>query len=344
MRRFSRLNDGVPDLRCSRHTVRFVPDMIHLDTSSFQSASRAVLSFLHQQLGFDLWMVTRVAGSDWIVLQTEGRHLDIAPSKVYRWSDTFCSEMAKGNGPRAAPQIDCVPAYANSPVGRELQVKAYIGSPLFGIDGSLFGTLCAIHPAPRPESIIQAQSMVDLFGQLLSTILQLELKATDAVRQAERLTIEALTDTLTKTYNRRGWDRFLSSEEERCSRFGHPAAVLVIDLNGLKRINDTQGHASGDALIMRAAASLRRATRATDIVARLGGDEFGILAVECDRDCSEILLQRIRAVLVEDNVSASVGLAMRTPSLGLAHAWSEADQRMYAEKHVQKNADAAEAL
>ncbi|WP_151633051.1 sensor domain-containing diguanylate cyclase [Noviherbaspirillum aerium] len=317
--------------------------MINLDTSSFQSASRAVLSFLHRQLGFDLWMVTRVAGSDWIVLQTEGRHPEIAPSKVYRWSDSFCSEMAKGNGPRVAPRSDLVPAYANSPIGRELQVKAYIGSPLFGTDGRLFGTLCAIHPAPRPESIVQAQSMVDLFGQLLSTILQLELKATDAARQTERLTIEALTDTLTKTYNRRGWDRLLSSEEERCSRFGHPAAVLVIDLNGLKRINDTQGHASGDALIMRAAASLRRATRATDIVARLGGDEFGILAVECDRDCSDILLQRIRAVLVEDNVSASVGLSMRTPSQGLAHAWSEADQRMYAEKRSQRNADAAEA-
>ena len=306
--------------------------MINLDSSSFKSASRAVLSFLHRQLGFDLWMVTRVAGSDWVVLQTEGSYMDIAPNRVYRWSDSFCSEMVKGNGPRVAPQSDLVPAYAASPLGQELQVKAYIGSPLVGIDGSLFGTLCAIHPAPRPESIVQAQAMVDLFSQMLSTILQLELKAMDAVRRTERLTIEALTDTLTKTYNRRGWDRLLASEEERCSRFGHPAAVLVIDLDGLKRINDTQGHASGDALIERAAAALRKATRASDIVARLGGDEFGILAVECDRDCSKSLLQRIRAVLREDNVSASVGLATRKPSLGLAHAWSEADQRMYEEK------------
>lgn len=317
--------------------------MINLDSSSFTSAARAILSFLHQQLGFDLWMLTRVAGNEWVVLQTEGRHPDIAPNKVYRWSDSFCSEMAKGNGPRVAPQSDLVPAYAKSPIGRELQVKAYIGSPLVGIDGRLFGTLCAIHPAPLPESLVHAQAMVDLFGQLLSTILQLELKATDAIRQTERLAIEALTDTLTKTYNRRGWDRLLSSEEERCSRFGHPAAVLVIDLNGLKRINDTQGHASGDSLIMRAAASLRRATRASDVVARLGGDEFGILAVECDRDYSDILLQRIRAVLAEDNVSASVGMAMRTPSLGLAHAWSEADQRMYAEKRAQMKLIAVEA-
>jgi diguanylate cyclase len=310
--------------------------MIKLHSSSFESASRAVLTFLHRQLGFDLWMVTRVAGNDWVVLQTEGNHLGIAPGHVYRWSDSFCSEMVKGNDPRVAPQSDRVPAYAGSPVGRALQVKAYIGSPLVGVDGSVFGTLSAIHPAPQPESVVQAQAMVDLCSQMLSTILQLELRATDAVRHAERLTIEALTDMLTMTYNRRGWDRLLSSEEERCCRFGHPAAIIVIDLNGLKKINDTQGHASGDALIMRAASALRKATRASDIDARLGGDEFGILAAECDRDCSESLLQRIRAVLEEENVSASVGVAMRTPSLGLTQAWKEADQRMYEDKRAMK--------
>lgn len=264
-----------------------------LDEGSFAGAGRKLgrspaaisraLAFLEADVGAELlhrttWTLRLSEAGEryaeacrhWVVLQNEGHHSDIAPGKVYRWSASFCSEMVKGDSPWVAPQADLVAVYAASPLGREFRVKSYIGSPIFGIDGSLFGTLCAIHPAPLPESIVQAQAMVDLFCQMLSTILQLELKATDAIRCAERLAIEALTDTLTTTYNRRGWGRLLFSEEEHCLRFGHTAAVLIIALDGLKQVNDTQGHASEDALIVRAASALRKATRETNIVARLG--------------------------------------------------------------------------
>lgn len=61
---------------------------------------------------------------------------------------------------------------------------------------------------------------------------------------------------------------------------------------------------------MRAAASLRRASRVSDVVARFGEDEFGVLAIECDRDCSRTLLHCTLALLSEDNINASAGLAM----------------------------------
>ena len=123
----------------------------------------------------------------------------------------------------------------------------------------------------------------------------------------------------------------MASEEERCRRYGHPAAVLIVDLDELKLVNDAQGHAAGDALIVRAG-SLRGAARSLDVVARLGGDEFGILSAECDRAGAEALLKRVRTALNEVNVKASVGLAMRDPSVGLMGASATADRLMYEDK------------
>lgn len=306
--------------------------MNNLSFDDFEAASRGVLAFLHQRLGFDLWMVTRTEGDDWIVLQSEDHGYGVEPGTVFRWADSFCSEMVKGNGPRIAPRSSDIPAYAAAPIGSQVKIKAYVGLPIVRADGSLFGTLCAIHPTTQPESIVEEQGLVEMMGALLSTVLQNELATAEEARRSERLQAEALTDALTNLYNRRGWDRLLASEEDRCRRYGHPAAVLFIDLDKLKLVNDTLGHAAGDELIIRAARALRQAARSADVVARLGGDEFGILSAECDRKGGEALLRRVRAALEAAGVKASVGLAVRIPSDGLEAACATADRRMYEEK------------
>jgi len=311
--------------------------MESLSFADFETAGRAVLAFLHRRMGFDLWMVTRTQGEDWIVLQTEDHGYGVEPGTVFRWADSFCCEMVKGNGPRIAPRSDEVPAYAAAPIGRQVAIKAYVGLPLVRGDGSLFGTLCAIHPSPRPESIVDEQELVELLGAMLSTILQAELRTADEARRSGKIHEEAQTDAMTGLYNRRGWDRILAQEEERCRRYGHPAALMVIDLDDLKLVNDAQGHAAGDALIVRTGSALRQAARTSDIVARLGGDEFGILGVECDRAGAEALLVRTRKALADADVKASAGLAMRNPSSGLQSAWESADQRMFEEKRSRQS-------
>lgn len=159
-----------------------------------------------------------------------------------------------------------------------------------------------------------------------------ELRADHEARRSERLDLEAQTDALTTIANRRAWDQLLAKEEERCRRYGHPAAVLALDLDELKAVNDAEGHAAGDALIVRAAEALRKAARDVDIIARLGGDEFGIIAIECNQTGADVLLTRTRQALADYGVKASVGVAIRPPSGGLAAAWEAADQRMYQEK------------
>lgn len=314
--------------------------MESLSFTDFAAASRAVLNHLHKRLGFKLWMVTRTEGDDWIVLDAEDHGYGVEPGTVFRWADSFCSEMVKGNGPRIAPHSAAVPAYAAAPIGQQVAIKAYVGLPLVRADGSLFGTLCAIDPADQPDSITDELPLVELLGGLLSTILQAELHATDEKRRAERLAAEAMTDAQTGLYNRRGWDTLLVQEEARCRRYGHSAAIIVADLDGLKLINDTRGHAAGDALIAKAADVIRACVRSNDLVARLGGDEFGILSVECDRTGAKTLFRRLRAAADAAGVAMSIGLAMREHSTGLEQACEKADQAMYDNKRARKTASA----
>jgi diguanylate cyclase len=303
---------------------------------TFETAAQAVLAYLQNLVGFDLWMVTRTEGNDWIVLQSSDRGYGVKAGDVFNWADSFCSRMIQGQGPRIAPCARAIQSYAEAPIARQVTIGAYIGVPLNYSDGSLFGTLCAIDPHQQPEEINQYLPLVELFAQLLSSILHAELLTAEQTRYAERLQTEALNDALTGLYNRRGWNDLLDSEEERCHRYGDPATIMVIDLDNLKTVNDTLGHGAGDTLIQRAAVAMKRAVRNRDIVARVGGDEFAILCVDCPLAMGAQLKQRLQFHLESAQVQASIGLAGRRPGLGLHQAWAAADQAMYLEKRRRK--------
>ena len=129
--------------------------------------------------------------------------------------------------------------------------------------------------------------LLDILGMLLSTILDADLERTRQARLLERAEMAAESDPMTGLFNRRGWDRYMEIEEARFRRFGDPGAVLVVDLDGLKEVNDTLGHQAGDELITLAASGIRDTICDGDVAARLGGDEFGIIAsnavpTDCD--------------------------------------------------------------
>lgn len=303
---------------------------------NFEDASQAALRFLEDRLGFGLWLVTRTEGDDWIVLSAEDREYGVGSGDVFRWSDSFCYHMVQGRGPRVAPRSDEVSAYAQAPIGDEVPIRSYLGVPLTLSDGSLFGTLCAIDPEPQPAEVRGELPVVEMLARLLSTVLQQELHAQAAARRAERAEVSAERDPLTSLYNRRGWERLMAAEEERCQRYGNPAATLMIDLDELKEINDRDGHAAGDALLRRTAEVLRASCRKSDILARVGGDEFVVLAVETRPEEAEQLAVRLQEHLSEAHVRASIGWAPRRPGAGLEEALERADQHMYRDKRTRK--------
>lgn len=310
--------------------------MIDTKFKKFEEAGQIVLKFLYQRFGFNLWMITRAEGDDWIVLQSEDNGYNVKPGQVFRWADSFCSHMVKGKAPTIAPRSEDIPLYASAPINKLVAIKAYIGQPLTNEDGSLFGTLCAIDPQPKSETILKDAGLVEVLGKMLSYTLQAELREVEHLRKLERIEFESLTDVLTGLFNRRAWDKLVHLEEERCKRYGHPTAVLMIDLNDLKVTNDTFGHFAGDELIQKAASTLKKCIRTNDILARLGGDEFAILSIENNKEGAEVLLERILQAFDEANISTAIGLAMRNPAHGIFRAIREADKKMYEHKKITK--------
>ena len=296
-----------------------------MNAPDFAGASREVLSFLHQRIGMDLWMVSRADNEDWVVLAAEDHGYGVRSGDVFRWADTFCSRMVRGEGPRVAPRTADVPAYAALPLASELPVGAYVGVPLVDGQGKLFGTLCGINPEPMPSSIVDEQPMVEVFADMLSGLLSAELNTNALTREAEAARSEALTDDLTGLANRRGWEQALAAEEERCRRYGATACVVAIELDGL------QSPAAPDArqrALVRAGQALRQTVRKPDTLAHLEDDRFVVLGVECTTAEAMALLRRLEQGLQGAELSAALGMAMRNRSSGLFETYDRAIDAM----------------
>jgi diguanylate cyclase (GGDEF)-like protein len=144
-----------------------------------------------------------------------------------------------------------------------------------------------------------------------------------------RLEREAVHDELTGLLNRRGWGQAVGQQLPRAARTGQAVGVVMVDLDGLKRVNDELGHAEGDRLLRNTAERMRSAFRAGDILARLGGDEFAVLLV--DPSMGEAAIDRLRE-LTPRGEPFSAGLAIWNGSESLEELMHRADLCLYQAK------------
>jgi diguanylate cyclase (GGDEF)-like protein len=145
---------------------------------------------------------------------------------------------------------------------------------------------------------------------------------------------DARIDPLTGALNRRGWEDALRREQARLGRRRGRAAVVVLDLTGLKARNESEGHAAGDRLLAEAARQLTRAARADDYVARLGGDEFALLAL--DARSVRLLRSRVRRALARAGIDAAYGFAAAIRRRGLHEALAAADRMLVEQKRSRR--------
>ena len=190
--------------------------------------------------------------------------------------------------------------------GRRLPV--YVKTAVLEVDGRRYG--------------------VELFGELES------VAGRELASQVAQLSDRSDRDSLTGLFNRRYFDAALAAHYALNRRVGRPYGVLLLDVDGLKTINDELGHAAGDQALQLVASVLSSSARRTDVVSRYGGDEFAIICSETSGDGAEGLSRRLAAVFSEHSLDPLVvGGRRLTVSIGVSQgAPHDIDERQILER------------
>ena len=192
-------------------------------------------------------------------------------------------------------------------------------------------------------------------AQAASSQAEAKQKAVEVERQRlqsenEMLQQQAMNDTLTRIYNRRFFDDALAKEVVRSSRYASPVAVLFLDVDHFKQLNDKQGHAFGDLVLQRLAAVVSEVLRTSDVFARYGGEEFVVIASHPTEKGLEKLGERIRERVEQESflfegqripVTISAGGAITVPGRDCADVaktlLAAADEALYESKRNGRN-------
>jgi diguanylate cyclase (GGDEF)-like protein len=186
--------------------------------------------------------------------------------------------------------------------------------------------------------------------RLAADVARLERELVAVRARVAELVSRADIDPLTEVLNRRGFERELRRSLAYVQRYGPSAALLYLDLDGFKSVNDRHGHAAGDAVLKAVAMVLNRHVRASDVVGRLGGDEFAVLLWnigEADAGKKALAIEAAVARTTATHagalltVGASAGVALLLPLDQPADVLHRADCAMYARKAERNSSRAA---
>lgn len=183
-------------------------------------------------------------------------------------------------------------------------IRFYAGAPLRTRDGHNLGTLCVIDRAPRSFSVEQKRLLQDLANLVMD---QMELR------------LLAGTDPLTGAFNRRRFMGALEQEWSRVKRYRRALAVLMLDLDHFKAVNDTWGHGVGDEALKRVSQACQASLRSHDVFARVGGEEFAVLLPEVSELHAIAVAERLRQRIADLDVPADGKTISITVSVGIAH-------------------------
>ncbi len=257
-----------------------------------------------------------------------------------------------------APIGVCLISLGKEDAGRLLQVNPAVGKILGRSVDELTGTAIATlaHPDDRPGLEAALAEMADgrrghveierrfahssggfVWVLVIATLLSDAdgppsvavthvMDISDRKQFDERLQHLADHDALTGLFNRRRFTEELEQTLRQSRRFAESGAVLFLDLDGFKFVNDSLGHAAGDELIIRVARLLAQTVRETDTLARVGGDEFAVLLPRCDTESAGVVAEKLLAAVRRHGLAISKDRQARvSTSIGIAQFGGKAD-------------------
>jgi diguanylate cyclase (GGDEF)-like protein len=205
--------------------------------------------------------------------------------------------------------------------------------------------------ADKPDGPQDGSPALTPAALLLAEIERLKVDLLAAEWKIAALEARADVDPLLDIHNRRGFERELKRSLAYVARYGTDAALIYLDLDGFKTVNDGHGHAAGDALLKQVARVLTGNVRASDIVARLGGDEFAVLMWNLNPEHATAKARELETKIAASTlvygeariaVGASAGVVALRADNTAAQTLDAADQAMYARKrgrHMRPRAD-----
>jgi diguanylate cyclase (GGDEF)-like protein len=227
-----------------------------------------------------------------------------------------------------------------------------LGIASFAFPGLLNGAQDVVYSFGLGQAVRGLVALVLLFN-VYAIYQQLQIRRVqealsgqvDALDKIEARTEEvyklALLDSLTGLYNRRCGEQRLASEVARTKRNGLPLTIIMLDLDGLKYVNDKHGHAAGDELLRFFALRLNKAIRGSDLAVRLGGDEFLLMLPECKPEEVRHVLSRLSGLHMDVEgekvaVTFSAGWANYVPGETPEELMKRADRALYVNKRAGK--------
>jgi diguanylate cyclase (GGDEF)-like protein len=194
---------------------------------------------------------------------------------------SFCGHAILGNDIFVIEDALLDERFVDNPlVTGDPKIRFYAGAPLRYLDGNKLGTLCIIDQEPRVLEEEDFRMLRDL-----AEMAEAELGAIQL----------ATIDDLTRISNRRGFISLAQNSISLCARQGAPVAMVFLDLDKFKPINDQFGHAEGDRALVSFAELMRKTFRDSDVFARIGGDEFAVLLTNTEKERAAEIVTRFRA-------------------------------------------------
>ncbi len=315
-----------------------------LPAVSFKTVADNTLKQLNNEYPFGLWAFHPVGRpkDEIIILCSEMFermvNTTFKQNNITAWLESLSDKFASIKKPHVINHKDKIIA----PVFLiEEPIQSLIAIPVNNNDGELFAILYGLDTEVKSFDEDETELKLKYISEMLMIIYWQEqeiMRLKSLYIETEKL---AHTDSLTHLFNLRGWEKQIVMENARCQRYKIDYAIVILDMDDLKKINDKQGHEKGDEELKKLAHFLEGSIREHDIAARLGGDEFGLFLYQSNRQQTNKTIKRIQNELVEHDINVSVGVSQSMTGRSIKDMVRLADKRLYVakeDKHLRNEA------